>query len=77
MDDGYYDRSHKTTYICTEGFTKAECLVLIGILDSYGILATTKSRGTDKDPGACRIRISRLSIDRLRELVLPHMHKDM
>ena len=76
MDDGYFD-SHgrtKTVLLCTEAFTKEECIILQSLLEKLNIKSTLKVR--DKINNRYRIRISKTSMDRVISLVKPHMHKD-
>jgi len=42
MDDGYFD-SHgrtKTIILCTESFSKSDCILLTFLLDNLGIRTT-------------------------------------
>ena len=76
MDDGYFD-SHgrtKTVLLCTEAFTKEECIILQSLLEKLNIKSTLKVR--DKINDRYRIRISKTSMDRVISLVKPYMHKD-
>jgi len=76
MDDGYFD-SHgrtKTILLCTESFTKSECIILQSLLLNLGIKTNLKIRNKDKD--TYRIRFSKTSMPLVRDLVSPHMHKD-
>ena len=76
MDDSYFD-SHgrtKTVLLCTEAFTKEECIILQSLLEKLNIKSTLKVR--DKINNRYRIRISKTSMDRVISLVKPHMHKD-
>jgi hypothetical protein len=76
MDDGYFD-SHsrtQTIFLCTESFTKEECIILQSVLEKLGIKSTLKVR--DKINNIYRIRISKTSMHRVIYLVKPHMHKD-
>ena len=75
-DDGYfysYGRT-KTVLLCTESFTKEECIILQSLLEKLNIKSTLKVR--DKINNRYRIRISKTSMDRVISLVKPHMHKD-
>lgn len=76
MDDGYFDAYGRTQTIllCTESFTKSECILLQSVLSDLNIRSTLKIRNKEND--RYRIRISKTSMDLLRELVLPYMHKD-
>jgi hypothetical protein len=76
MDDGYFD-SHgrtKTILLCTESFSKTECIFLQSLLSNLGIKTTLKIR--DKENDRYRIRFSKTSISLVKELVMPYMHKD-
>ena len=76
MDDGYFD-SHgrtQTVLLCTESFTKEECIILQSVLEKLDIKSTLKVR--DKINNRYRIRISKTSIERVIYLVKPYMHKD-
>lgn len=76
MQDGFYDNNGRTQTIilCTESFTKAECIMLQDVLMDMGIKSTLKIRNKNKD--TYRIRISKLSIPLLPELVEYYMHPD-
>ena len=76
MDDGYFDSygRTKTVLLCTESFTKEECIILQSLLEKLNIKSTLKVR--DKINNRYRIRISKTSVDRVISLVKPHMHKD-
>jgi LAGLIDADG DNA endonuclease family len=76
MEDGYFDSYGRTQTIilCTESFTKAECIFLQTILWKFNIKSTLKIRNKIKD--TYRIRISKTNMPLLRKLVIPYMHKD-
>ena len=76
MDDGYFDSNGrtKTVFLCTESFTKEECIILQSLLEKLNIKSTLKVR--DKINDRYRIRISKTSMDRVISLVKPYMHKD-
>ena len=76
MDDGYFDSYGRTQtiFLCTESFSKEECLLLISVLEKFGIKSTLKIR--DKINNKYRIRISKTSMDRVILLVKPYMHND-
>lgn len=76
MDDGYFDSYGRaqTIILCTESFSKEECLLLISVLNKLDIKSTLKIR--DKNKNRYRIRISKKSMGRLISLVKPYMHKD-
>jgi len=76
LDDGYfysYGRT-KTVLLCTESFTKEECIILQSLLEKLNIKSTLKIR--DKFNNRYRIRISKTSMDIVISLVKPYMHKD-
>ena len=64
----------QTILLCTESFTKEECLMLISVLENFDIKATLKIR--DKNRDRYRIRISKLSMPKLITLVRPYIHND-
>lgn len=76
MDDGYFD-SHgrtQTVLLCTESFSKEDCIALQSVLENLSIKSTLKVR--DKINNRYRIRISKTSMNRVICLVRPYMHKD-
>lgn len=74
MEDGYFDNygRTKTLILCTESFTKEECIILQNILLKYDIKSSLKTRNSIKD--TYRIRISKISMPNLQHLVRPYMH---
>lgn len=76
MEDGYFDSYERTetVLVCNESFTLEECVILQGVLADLGIRATLKVR--DSSAGTHRIRISKRSMARVRQLVTLHMHPD-
>lgn len=75
MGDGYWGSSYKTTYICTENFTKSQVDLLIVIFrKNFDLLATKKKRNL-----GYRIRFSgkKSNLERLRKLVIPFFHPSM
>ena len=76
MDDGYFDSygRSKTILLCTESFTKEECIVLQSLLLELGIKTTLKIR--DKNKETYRIRFSKTCLPLVRDLLTPYMHKD-
>jgi hypothetical protein len=64
----------KTVLLCTESFTKEECIILQSLLKKLDIKSTLKIR--DKINNRYRIRISKTSLVRVISLVKPYMHKD-
>ena len=75
-DEGYFDSygRTKTVLLCTESFTKDECIILQSLLEKLDIKSTLKVR--DKIHNRYRIRISKTSMDRVISLVKPYIHKD-
>jgi len=67
MDDGYY--TDKTLVLCTDNFTREECVRLQALLLQYSILT-----GLIVQSGKFRIRVYRGSMPRVISLVRPHMH---
>ena len=76
MDDGYFDSygRSQTILLCTESFTKEECLILQSLLENLDIKSTLKVR--DKINNRYRIRISKTSMSRVFSLVKPYIHID-
>lgn len=74
MDDGYFDNYGRTQtlLLCTESFTKDECLILIKSLATLGIVSTLKVRNPQQK--TYRIRISKKSIPFVRDIVQDHIH---
>jgi hypothetical protein len=69
MDDGYFD-SHgrtQTVLLCTESFTKEECMILQSVLEKLDIKSSLKIR--NKINNRYRIRISKTSMERVIYLV--------
>ena len=76
MDDGYFDSygRTKTVLLCTESFTKEECIILQSLLEKFKIKSTLKVR--NKINNRYRIRLSKTSMNTVISLVKPYMHKD-
>jgi hypothetical protein len=76
MDDGYFDSygRAKTVLLCTESFTKDECIIIQSLLKKLDIKSTLKIR--DKINNRYRIRISKTSMVRVITLVKPYVHND-
>lgn len=70
---GYFDGNGrtKTVLLCTESFTKEECILLQQVLLHYNIVSTLKVR--NKEMNTYRIRVSKTSMPTLKSLVLPMM----
>lgn len=76
MGDGYF--TNGTLKICTDNFTKDEVLRLIKVLHvKYDIKATINQRTNPGDVIKWRIRISKLSMDKLILLVRPYIISEM
>ena len=78
--DGYWDKSSKTVFICTDNFTYNEVINLIKVLENKFSLKSTVSRRTKANKDLCwRIRFSGLyvNIELLRTLVQDHMIPSM
>jgi hypothetical protein len=76
MDDGYFD-SHgrtQTVLLCTESFTKEECMILQSVLEKLDIKSSLNLR--NKINNRYRIIKSKTSMERVIYLVKPYMHKD-
>lgn len=69
IQDGYFDNHGRTQTIilCTESFTKEECIMLQDVLTDFGIKSSLKVRNKAKN--TYRIRISKQSMDKVRSLV--------
>ncbi len=74
MQHGYFDKygRRQTIILCAESFTKEDCLILQNVLSNMGIKSTLKIKAKD----TYRIRIPKLSMPLVRELVTPYMHSD-
>lgn len=74
MVDGYFDNYGRTqtVILCTESLTKEECITLQNLLLKYDLISTLKVR--NKLTNRYRIRISKLSLPKVRELVEPNLH---
>lgn len=67
MQDGYYDTSYKSIILCTEGFTKEECILLQQVLKNFSIESGLKVRNKERD--TYRLRIKKKSIPTVENLV--------
>jgi hypothetical protein len=76
MDNDYFDSygRTKTILLCTESFTKTECICLQSLLNDLGIKTSLKIRNKEND--TYRIRFSKTSMPLVRDLVTPYFHKD-
>jgi len=75
MGDGYWQKSNKTVYLCTESFPYDDVMRFIKFIEHKFKLKATPSKRVNN----YRIRFKGTSdnILRLRELVKPHMHDCM
>lgn len=73
-EDGFFDSYGRTqtVILCTESFSKEDCILLQNLLLKYDLLSTLKVR--NKATNRYRIRISKISMPKLRELVKPYIH---
>lgn len=60
-----------TVILCTESFTKDECILLQQVLMTYNLKSTLKVR--NKEMNIYRIRLSKTSMSTLKDLVLANM----
>lgn len=76
MGDGYF--SENTVYLCTDNFTKKEVETLISVLDkNFNLKATIKIRKNSKGISLYRIRIKSLSLNKLKDIVVPYFIPEM
>lgn len=76
MGDGYF--TNGTLKVCTDNFTKDEVLKLIKVLHiKYDIKATINQRTNPDGAIKWRIRISKLSMNKLILLVRPYIISEM
>lgn len=76
MGDGYF--SDGCLKICTDNFTKDEVLKLIDVLHvNFGLNATINKRTNPGGVVKWRIRISKLSMDKLITIVSPYIIPEM
>lgn len=72
MDDGYFEGTWcKVTLLCTDCYTKDECLLLQQVLLQWGIITTLNIR--NKNTGSYRIRVAKSTMPQLIKLVRPHI----
>jgi LAGLIDADG DNA endonuclease family/Proton-conducting membrane transporter len=71
MGDGYFTKG--IIIICTDNFSQKEVLKLIEVLDrKFGVKSTLNKRTNPNSNIVWRIRISKLSMERLIKLVVPY-----
>ena len=76
MGDAYF--AEGSLRLCTDNFTKDEVLKLIAVLHSkYDIKATINQRTNLDGAIKWRIRISKLSMDKLISIVRPYIISEM
>ena len=76
MGDGYFEDG--SVKLCTDNFTKEEVLILTKVLgDKFGIKATVNKRSNENGNVVWRIRVSRLSMEKLTLLVGPYLIPEM
>ena len=76
MGDGYF--TDGCLKICTDNFTKDEVLRLINILHvKFGIKASINKRTNPDGEIKWRIRVSKLSMDKLITIVSPYIIPEM
>ena len=75
MGDGYY--SYGSVILCTDNFTKDEVSNLIKILDEKFSLKASLKKRKNVSNVVWRISISKLSLENLKKLVLPHVIPEM
>lgn len=76
MGNGYF--SEGIVKICTDNFTKDEVLKLVNVLYvKFGIKASANKRTNPDGKVKWRIRISKLSINKLISLVSPYFIPEM
>jgi hypothetical protein len=74
MGDGYF--SNGSVKVCTDNFTKEEVLIQV-LGDKFGIKATINKRSNATGNVVWRINISRLSMEKLKNLVGPYLIPEM
>jgi LAGLIDADG DNA endonuclease family/Proton-conducting membrane transporter/NUMOD1 domain len=76
MGDGYYDKG--VIKICTDNFTQGEVLKLIKVLDNkFEIKSTINRRKNPNGNIVWRIRVRKLTMERLIKLVIPYFIPEM
>jgi LAGLIDADG DNA endonuclease family len=76
MGDGYY--SLGSTIICTDNFTYEEVLMLKDILYiKFGLLSVLRKRINPSGNIVWRIKIKKLSMDKLTMLIYPYLIPEM
>jgi len=76
MGDGYYNRG--IVKICTDNFTQEEVLKLIKVLDNkFEIKSSINRRKNANGNIVWRIRVRKLSMEKLIKLVIPYFIPEM
>lgn len=76
MGDGFYD--HGGVKICTDNFTQEEVLKLIKVLDNkFDIKSSINRRKNPNGKIVWRIRVRKLSMEKLTKLVIPYFIPEM
>lgn len=76
MGDGYW--LNDTVYLCTDCYTKEEVILLIETLKkNFNIISGINKRKRENGIICWRIRISKLSVNKLRDIIIPFMIPEM
>lgn len=76
MGDGYFDNGG--VKICTDNFTQKEVLKLIEIIESkFGIKSSLNKRSNPNGKIVWRIRVRKLSMEKLIKLIIPYFIPEM
>jgi len=78
MGDGFWNSQDGTLILCTDSFSLDEIKFLCNLLyTKFGLICSPNRRVKDNGEICYRIRFSTKqgNINRLRELVLPHMYQ--
>ena len=76
MGDGYYDSG--VVKICTDDFSEEEVLKLINVLENkFGIQSTINKRINPNGNIVWRIRVKKLSMEKLIKLVISYFIPEM
>jgi hypothetical protein len=76
MGDGYWFKSHRTVYICTDNFTLSELELLIKVLKINFILDTTirqRNKGNGELCWRIRFSLKKDNLSNLINLVKPYL----
>jgi len=76
MRDGYWN--DRSVNICTDNFTFEEVSLLANVItENFNVIAKVNKRTSNNGNKCWRIRISELSIQKLRDTVIPYMIPEM